>query len=148
MTEFIVPRTPYELALPTAEELVLKGSMNDFDDSPQVLDAIRELDELAKMANLTDQSYLLDTVTSIVIPKKFDPNESRLIQLPEGSLEGEFKAYGSFYAGRGTVGHGTIRAFCLMFDNVTILDTFETISEDEVVFVPIFSIKDIDKLAS
>jgi hypothetical protein len=60
------------------------------------------------------------------------------------SFEGRFKCYSKVMIGR-IIGAGSVRAFCLTFDDVLMLPGFDRLPDDRLLHVPILAVDVMDK---
>jgi hypothetical protein len=148
--EYIPTNSPAELALPLAQELVMKNHFEGF--QPASSYERTELDALeakAAVAGMLGKRYLVSSYRSISVPANFEENAPvPTYDFNEGlDFSGHLVTFSTVRIGR-NLGGNAVRALCLTFDNVTLLPYFDRIPNDRLLHTPAFAVREIDTLAA
>lgn len=141
---------PSEFGRAFAEEFVVSGALDGFDGNNREIDRrLVEIDERAQSLRFLNEPYLVTSRLALSIPVSIDADEQTVshIRFDEGLMfKGDLVTHSAVKVGR-FIGGNAIRALCLTFDNITLLPFFDSIPDDHLLYVPAFSIQDIDRLA-
>lgn len=139
----LVPTNPAEVAADIAMGAFEASDIfarNDRDY--QVLSA---LEREAEVCGFTDEQYLVEARKAFSIPASFDASGPVVYRdFPDLMFEGTFRGYSKVMIGR-IIGAGSVRAFCLNFEEVTIVPSWEHPPEDHLFCVPVLAIEEIDQ---
>lgn len=146
-TEFSPAGNPAELALPYAEKLVRKGSLDDYDQVSELeCDHLSELEYLAEAAGMLNKKYFVNSGKLLILPADLEQSEFVPYHVNEGAdFSGKLISFSTLRIGR-NLGGQSIRALCLTFDNVTLLPYLDRVEEDRLVHAPAFAVTGIDRL--
>jgi len=133
------PRDLKELAEIRAQQASTGGFYHDAADEQM----LAELDFAADELKFFDQTYLFETNAGLVIPKSWDDNEGVDHRRLDGLyFEATPTCYSRVSIGR-IIGHGTVRALCVAFDEASLLSHCDRLDGQEMLHVPVLAINDI-----
>lgn len=90
-------------------------------------------------------TYFISARRSMIIPKSFDKSEPvNYTDFFGLSFEGKFASFAIVHIGN-LVGHQTIHAVCLTFAEATLLPYFDSLIEDDLLFVPVLAVGSIEQ---
>ncbi len=141
MNNFELPSNPAQLAETIATE--------NFSDSMEISDLdhrlLTELEVGAEALGFLNKDYFVESGRALILPASFQSDEPVLYTSFFGlSFEGRFATYAKVHIGR-IIGGSAVRAVCLAFTDVTLLPYFETVPDNELVFVPVLAINSMEQ---
>lgn len=141
MEKKIVPaNNPAALAQQCAEDMVMRGELDTFELSEHERERIAELDRIAEQSGWLDQSYVVDSHRSILLPAHIEEGSNITTQhFNRLMFSGELRAHAVVRL-ENKLGNNAIRAVCMMFDNVTLLPYFDKVPEDRLLYTPAHAI--------
>lgn len=145
---YLPPSNPAELASPTALNIMTEPQA--FEDQPDAMPIIIKLDEEASALNFTDEQYFVETSRGLSIPAALEPkpdSEDTTItdkNFYKLSFEGIFRGYSRVAIGR-IVGGSSVRAYCLAFEQVTLLPFLDSLPDDHIFHVPALAVDAIEQ---
>jgi hypothetical protein len=135
--------TPASWAVVEAELAFFQG--DEFRKQPEDEKVLTKLGRDARDLEFEDQQYFVETSRALAIPASFEADSpvgyGNFFRL---SFEGRFKCYSKVMIGR-IIGAGSVRAFCLTFDDVLMLPGFDRLPDDRLLHVPILAVDVMDK---
>jgi hypothetical protein len=135
---FEAPQDPVELANLRVQQT--SAIVDDFEITPEDERILAELDFAADSLGFIGRPYYLSAARGFVLPKEFDPSEPVTYHsIFDVMAEGAFATYSKLRIGK-LVGVGTVRAFCLTFDEALILPYFAQLEPDEMLLVPVLAV--------
>ena len=145
--KFHPARNPAELALPYAEEVVVRGYLDNFDEVDVAEhQRLEELEIQAIAAQMLGHQYFVSSGRSIILPAEMEHDEIAQFEAADGvDFPGRLFSFSTVRVGR-LIGGNAVRALCLTFDNVTLMPYFEKIDESKLLHTPAFAVRDIDEL--
>ncbi len=150
MSEIHVPRDPAEFGQHFAEEFFFSGALDEFDGDQRGIDQrLVEIDRMADSFAFLGHAYFVQSGRALSVPVSIDPREGLVAhwQFEKLSFKGDLETFSAVKIGR-LVGGNAIRAFCLTFNNVTLLPGFDQIPDDHLLHVPAYAVRDISRLAA
>lgn len=137
-----VPQNPAELACDLIQETISQQMPN----SDELLEyaTLTSLERAAEAFDFTDQRYFADAYRGLSLPTAWESDEKvRYVDFGEKlSFEGDFRGYSKVHIGQ-IIGYHSIRAYCLTFENVTLLPGFDALPNDHIFHVPALAVGDI-----
>ena len=143
--EFKTPENPAEIAAPMA--LAEHASPGLFAKDPESYGTLSTLEAWARDLDFTDRQYFVDSQRSFAIPASFESSADETVtyhDMFQLSFEGVFRGYSKIMIGR-IVGAGSVRAYCLTFEEVTLLPFFDEMPEEDILHVPALAVNDIQQ---
>lgn len=141
----IVPGNPASLAATAAEAEMRWRRQDAFQITPQDEQVLAHLEKTAESLEFLDQQYFVETSRALAIPVAFEDGEEKRYGNFYGlSFEGILKSYSRVLIGR-VIGAQSVRAWCLTFDEVTLLPFFDELPEDRLLHVPALAVDSISQ---
>src|SRR4051812_15582813 len=115
------PSNPAELASATAQDMYREPDLFERDDDSYI--ALFKLEEEAAALQFTDEQYFVETSRGLSIPASIIPDSDNTVRYKSFhklTFEGVFRGYSKVAIGR-IIGGDSIRAYCLAFEEVTLL---------------------------
>ena len=145
----IIPTDPASLAAEANEKLFYAPDNWLDDETHEVRETLEYLGTMARTLDFTDRDYLVTANRALTIPEKAvggKVHESVTYgNLYDLAFRGTFSQYAKVQIGWIT-GGGSIRAYCLLFNEVKLVPENAGIPEDRLFFVPALAVKEIDAL--
>jgi hypothetical protein len=145
-TEFfsdnLLPPNPNEIAIQYATEL----SRADFEHTPNDAKVLEQLEEISTHLGFLGSRYFVEGTRSFVIPVDTDEPEVNYASYYGTTFEGVLVSYSRVTIGK-IIGHNSVSALCLAFDNAFLLPTFEHTHPAELLHVPAFAINSITRVS-
>ncbi len=139
MSFFEIPATPVELASPIAES----SSSQVFDMTDQDILQLAFLEHSAEALGFLRKSYFIEAYRGVILPADLSgADRITYVNLMGLAFEGRFLTYSKVHIGR-LAGVGAVRAVCMAFESATLLPFFDTVSEDQLVHVPVLAVETI-----
>ena len=145
---YLPPSNPAELVSSTAMNIM--NEPQAFEDQPDAMPIIVKLDEEATALNFTEQQYFVQTSRGLSIPASLEPKPNSgdttisYKSFYKLSFEGIFRGYSRVAIGK-IVGGSSVRAYCLAFEEVTLLPFLDSLPEDHIFHVPALAVDAIDQ---
>jgi len=142
----LLPADPAALA--NQDALASFYNPRGLDPSHEDSDMLRRLDAVAENLDFIENPYWVNATRGFSIPAEFESSEEvSIIKYDQLAFSGVFVCYAKVVIGRimGTE-ERDIEALCLTFNEPTIIPTFETIRDDDLLYVPVLSVNEIDAL--
>ncbi len=145
---YLPPSNPAELAQPTAMNVINEPS--DFEEQACLRPVLLKLEAEAEALNFTDEQYFVETSRGLSIPATLEPatnnleNKYTYKSFYKLSFEGIFRGYSKVAIGR-ISGGDSVRAYCLTFEEVTLLPFFDKLPDDHIFHVPALAVDAIDQ---
>ena len=139
---------PAQIGQVFAEKLFKTKAYDEFRDNAETSHALVQAEQMAEERGFFDQKYFIQASRALLIPAQYEAGE-----VPPGysfdglSFTGEFKTYSMVRIGR-IIGAGAVRAFCMTFNDVTLLPYLDHPDDDRLLHVPVHAIRDIDRFAA
>lgn len=142
---FESPRDPVELAKIRAEAL----SHDMFDHTVADGHILAELDHAAEVLDLAGRRFFIEAARAFTIPISWDRGSSvPYTQFHGLMLEGEFSTYSRVSIGRLHGSPNTVRALCITLRNALLLPYFETVPDDDLLYIPVLAVGHIEQSAA
>jgi hypothetical protein len=139
----IVPGNPASLAAAAIKAERLWQQQDSFQITPEDEQVLAHLEEVADSMDFLGQQYFVETSRALAIPLAFEDGEEKRYGNFYGlSFEGVLKSYSKVMIGR-VIGANSVRAWCLTFDEVTLLPFFDGLPEDRLLHVPALAVDSI-----
>lgn len=135
-----VPNNPAELAIPFAEkrfeDTTFYGTNSDISD-------LISLDDMAEQGGLFG-SWFVQAGLAFIIPATFEASENvKITKYDRGvTFEGSFNCYSRVSIGK-IIGGSSVRALCMTFGQATIVPDFISVSESDLLHVPVLAATDM-----
>lgn len=139
------PANPAELASVAAKNVLYEPQ--EIDRDPDVYLTLSKLEGEAKALEFVDKKYFVETSRALSIPSSFESSAENTVtyhSFYKLSFEGTFRGYTKVAIGR-IIGSGSIRAYCLGFEEVTLLPYFDRLPEDHILHIPALAVDSIDQ---
>ena len=135
---------PAEPATPAASEALNSVHRTSaFEPNEYDYGILTKLERAAEACGFKDEQYLVQATRAMAIPSSFDASQPVTYRdFHDTMFEGIFRGYSKVMIGR-IIGAGSVRAFCLNFEDVTIMPTWERPPEDRLFCVPALAINTI-----
>lgn len=133
---------PAELAQPYAVDLIYKKSFEELRVDEDELHVLNILGRAVRTLGLQG-SYLVEAGRAFAVYEHHNPAlPTDVINTRDLTFEGEFQEH-TIVKFNGLEGGSIIRALCLAFKKVTLLPTFDKVSRERLLCVPVFAVEDI-----
>jgi hypothetical protein len=143
-----IPKNPGEFGRYFAEEFMTSGILDEFHgDESGVVTRLKEVDEMAENLDYYGNDYFVESNRALSIPSlivKDDEDVSYIRFDNKLTFEGKLITYSSVKIGK-IIGGNAVRAFCLTFDDVTLLPYFDSLPDGHLLHVPAYAVEEIDK---
>jgi hypothetical protein len=150
MSEIHVPRDPAEFGQHFAEEFFFSGVLDEFDGDQRGIDRrLVEIDRMADSLAFLGQAYFVESGRALSVPVSINPGNGAVShwQFEGLTFRGDLETFSAVKIGR-LIGGNAIRAFCLTFNNVTLLPGFDHLPDDHLLHVPAYAVRDMSRLAA
>jgi hypothetical protein len=138
----LLPANPVSLA--DREALQVFKQSDSFAEQPEDHRLLRELDASATSLDFVDKNYWAETSRGMSIPASFEADEQvPIINFFKLAFEGKFVCYSKLQIGR-IVGHGSVKALCLTFDEATLLPYLDPLPATDLLYVPVLAVDEIN----
>lgn len=138
--------TPAVLAEPLAMNLMIKGVLENPDYQDYEQEEIVRLDCMAQELQLVEKKYTVKSIRSLLLPSQYHPDELiSTVRFNELDFEAEFLSYSTLRSKR-QFGYMAISGLCLTFKDVTLLPDRDVVPEDRLLYVPVYSVQDMDMI--
>jgi len=135
--------TPASWAKVEAELALYQG--NELAPAPEDEKLLVRLGQDARDLDFEDGQYFVETSRALSIPASFEADRPvSYINFSKLSFEGVFRCYSKVMVGR-VIGVKSVRAFCLTFDENTLLPYFNNLPEDHLLYVPILAVDSMER---
>ena len=131
---------PVELAL---TQTAVISNEPDLENTRKEKEALSKLDWMSEMLGF-HRKYFVESRKAFAIPVSFDRDkEVSYIRFDDLTFSGKLETFSTLKIGRLAIVDLNIRALCLTFNHSILLPFFDTLEEDELLFVPAEAISDI-----
>jgi hypothetical protein len=138
-----MPGNPATLALSAVEAEIEWGLNDKFIVTPKDEQMLTHLEETADSLDFLNRQYFVETSRALAIPVDIEEEEEkRYGDFDKLTFEGVLKSYSKVMIGR-VIGANSVRAWCLAFDDVTLLPFFDELPDDRLLHVPALAVDSI-----
>lgn len=129
----------------TEAQITLYQDPEVFESLPEDERLLGRLDRDARDLDFLDEPYFVETGRGLAIPASYDAAKPvKYISFYNLTFEGTFRCYSKVMIER-IIGHSSVRAYCLVFDEALLLPYFDYLPEDRLLYVPILAVESMHK---
>jgi hypothetical protein len=133
-----IPTNPKDVALPLAD----KFSLPNFTRTQEVEQMLKDLEHMSEWLGFLGRRFFVECARSLVIPADTTEDEVEYHSVHGVMVEGSLVSYSQVSIGN-FIGHSTVKALCLTFNDAILLPTFSLVDNSDLLHIPVYAIDSI-----